>query len=276
MNMVVRNRSRLWSLVAAVISVQIGSGYGWAAGQAAKSDEAQPVQESVKVEPYTGPPIYLDEKEVVAAPTVMRHQTLKENFKGSEQIRVERQVAVFTDDHFEADGDYREYHPNGKLFAEGKFKSGRQDGEWSFWFDNGQLNRKANYKEGKPDGKWDVYRADGTLAAKRSFKNGVRDGDWTTYDATGKQPLSEEHYVDGKEDGEWKTWYPNGKLKQQVGYKLGQRHGKWSAWDENGKQRSEMNYVDGKLSGTATAWLPDGTKIIQEYKDNRLVSESKQ
>jgi antitoxin component YwqK of YwqJK toxin-antitoxin module len=230
-------------------------------------------KKNVTVEPYQGPPIYLDEAEQVAEPALLRRETLTEKFKDG-KVRIEREIAHFSDNHFEADGNYREYYPNGKLFVEGTYKRGRQDGEWTFYFDNGRINRKAFFKAGKPDGSREIFRADGTLRAKRQYSDGKRDGAWFTYDATGKKPLSEEHYANGKEDGVWKFWHPNGQLKEQISLKQGVRHGGSTQWDDKGEKRFEANFTDGKLHGTATRWFPDGRKVVQEYDEGKLVSQS--
>lgn len=230
-------------------------------------------QESVKIKPYTGPPIYLDEPEVVVKPTLVRHEKLEEKFPDGKP-RIEREVAIYSDNNFEADGLFREYYPNGQLFVEGQYRKGRQHGEWTYYYDNGQLNRKANYVDGQPDGQWEVYRADGTLAAKRSFRNGQRHGDWIVYDSTGKQPLREEHYDNGKVDGVWKYWYPNGQMKQQLSFRQGERQGTSIEWDEKGQKRVEVNYQNNKLHGTATRWLPDGRRVVQQYQEGRLESQS--
>jgi len=235
---------------------------------------AQQAGESVKIKPYTGPPIYLDEPEQVAAPTIVTREKIEDEYEDSGKLRTEREVARFSDNHFEADGIYREFYPNGQVFVEGKFRRGRQEGEWTYYFDNGKINRKATFKNGQPDGPREIFRADGTLVSKRGFREGRRDGEWTTYDKAGKQPLHEEHYVDGKPDGVWKTWYPDGQLKQQVGLKEGQRHGPTTEWDEKGQKRAEINFADGKLHGTATRWFPDGRKIVQQYKEGKLESQS--
>jgi antitoxin component YwqK of YwqJK toxin-antitoxin module len=232
-------------------------------------------KEGVKIRPYTGKPIYLDEPELVAAPTVVGRDVIKEQYKDG-KLRIEREIAKYSDDHIEAEGTYREYHPNGQLFVEGQFRRGRQNGDWTYHFENGQLNRKVTYNEGKLNGAWDVFRADGTLSTKRGFKDGQRDGAWVTYDKTGKQPLTEEHYVSGKEDGTWKVWYPTGQLKLQFGFKQGVPDGVRTEWDEKGNKRSELTMVNGKVHGTATGWSADGKKIIREYKDGRLIKESKE
>jgi antitoxin component YwqK of YwqJK toxin-antitoxin module len=244
----------------------------------AKSDSPgnKSAQERVTIQPYNGPPIFLDEREVIVPPSMVGREKITEKFDGSDKVRVEREVAKFSDNHYEPDGLYREYYPNGQTFAEGTFSRGRQQGEWTYYHENGKVNRKATYKDGQPDGAWEVYRADGTLAAKRAYDDGKRDGEWIVYNDKGDAPLREEHYADGKRDGVWKVWFPNGKLKQEIGFQAGVQHGKTAEWDENGKQRGEINYVDGKLHGTATLWTPDGRKVVQKYDAGRLVSEEKQ
>jgi antitoxin component YwqK of YwqJK toxin-antitoxin module len=227
------------------------------------------------VPPYDGPPIYLDEPEVIAKPTFVRRERIPPEKYADGKIRIEREVAHYSDYHVEADGIYREYYPNGQLFVEGQYQRGRQHGEWTFYFDDGKINRKSTYNNGQPDGAWDVFRADGTLSAKRSFKNGVRDGEWITYDETGKKPLREEHYLNGKADGVWKVWFPSGKLKQQAGFKEGMRHGATLEWNENGEKTIEINYADNKLEGKAMQRLSDGRTVTQEYKAGKLISQSK-
>jgi antitoxin component YwqK of YwqJK toxin-antitoxin module len=233
-------------------------------------------KDRVKVQPYTGKPIYLDQQEVVVAPTIVTHEPITEKYEKDGTPRVERQVARFSDNHFEADGFYREYYPNGKPFVVGEFRLGRQHGEWTYSYDNGQVNRKAVYKDGQPDGTWEVFRADGTLLAKRGFKDGQRHGEWIEFDSTGKQPLRESHYGDGKADGAWKVWYPNGQMKQQVNFKQGKREGLSEEWLEKGEKRSEVTFADDKLDGPTTVWLPDGSKVVQEYKAGKLIPEKKE
>jgi antitoxin component YwqK of YwqJK toxin-antitoxin module len=276
MTQYVGNARLVWGLLAALVLTQV-DGADCGAQEAAKSAApATAAQESVKVEPYTGPPIYLEEPAEVAAPTIVTRQTRKENYDDGKTVRVEREIALYSDNSLAADGIYREFYPDGKPFLEGQFVKGRQHGEWTYYFDNGQVNRKATFSEGKPNGSWEVFRADGTLAAKRGFKDGKRDGEWINYDETGKQPLTEEHYVAGEPDGVWKTWFPNGKQKQQVSFKQGKRDGVSTEWNDKGEKQVEVTYTDGKLNGTATRWLADGKTIEQKYENGRFISETRQ
>jgi antitoxin component YwqK of YwqJK toxin-antitoxin module len=266
MSVSLRDRTAWVAFVVAVMAVPI-----WGSGHVMAQQKAK---ERVTVKPYTGPPIYLDEAEQVTKPTIVRHDTdASEKFKDG-KVRIERQIARFSDGHFEADGSYKEYYPNGKLFVEGQYKRGRQHGEWIYYFDNGQVNRKATYKEGKPDGSRDVYRADGTLWSKRGFADGLRDGDWITYDATGNNPTAEEHYDKGKPTGVWKYWHPSGKQSRQISLKNGKKHGVTTEWDDKGEKRFEATFVEDKLHGTATRWFQGGRKIVQEYQDGKLIKQS--
>jgi antitoxin component YwqK of YwqJK toxin-antitoxin module len=268
-----------WRLIGVFTVALVVGQAGWstpclAADPPAAADKTN--QDSVKIEPYTGTPIYLDEAEQVAEPKIVTRETLREKYDDGTTIRVEREVAHYSDNNLGADGIYREFHPNGKPFIEGKFRNGRQEGDWTYYFDNGQVNRKATYQDGKPHGSWEVFRADGTLSAKRGFKDGLRDGDWITYDATGKQPLTEEHYVSGEPDGVWKTWFANGKLRQQGGFKKGKRDGMSDEWDDKGNKLLEANFTENKLNGTLKRFFADGKTIVQTYKDGKFVSETKQ
>jgi antitoxin component YwqK of YwqJK toxin-antitoxin module len=255
--------SRIGLVVAAIAQLSI-------VGALSAQDRAK---QSVKIQPYTGPPIFLDEREQVVAPTLVTTRIETETYKDG-KTRIEREISLFSDNHYEANGRYREFYPNGQVFVEGQYNRGRQDGEWTYYYDNGKLNRKATFNNGKPEGPREIFRADGTLMAKRNFAEGQRDGEWVTYDPTGKNPVAEEHYNKGKQDGVWKFWYANGKQRQQLNFKEGVPHGVAIDWDDKGQKRFERTFVDGKLHGTATRWLPDGRKIVQEFDQGKLVSQS--
>jgi len=228
-----------------------------------------------KITPYTGPPIFLDVPEEKPAAQLVERETITDKYDDG-KVRVEREIARYSDDRRAADGMYREYFPKGQLFVEGTYRDGAQHGEWTYWHENGTKSRTVTYKNGKPDGSWEVYHADGTLSAKRSYKEGKRDGNWALYDESGKQLLGEEQYTDGKADGVWKAWFPSGQLQKQIGFKMGMRDGEALEWDEEGNKRIEATYVENKPHGTATAWAPDGRKFIQKYEHGKLISRTEE
>jgi antitoxin component YwqK of YwqJK toxin-antitoxin module len=271
---------RTYVACAAAVAVALIGGITAAAADkpgfaAASSATDTGAENKVDIKPYTGKPIFLDEPEAPPASSMVERIVQTDKYSDG-KLHVERQVAKYSDNHFVADGFYREYYPNGQKFVDGQYKDGRQDGDWTYWHENGTLNRKLTYKDGLPDGSWDVHRADGSLMVTRSFKLGRRDGTWTYYDDTGKQPLRVEKYADGKADGEWKIWFPSGQLQRQISFKAGNRDGLAAEWDEKGNKRIEMNYVDGKPDGDSTSWTADGRKTVQHYKDGKLVPEPNQ
>lgn len=254
--------------LAAGLSVNVGS-----AALALAADAEANIE---KIEPYDYKknPIFLDEPETPPPASQVEKRVDSDKYADG-KLRYEREIIRFSDNHFVADGFYREFYPNGQKFAEGQYKNGRQEGTWTYWYDNGKENRKATYKNGQPDGSWTVYNIEGAIVSKRGFKNGRRDGTWVIYDATGKQPLREEQYADGKADGTWKVWFPTGKQRTEMNFKLGARDGAAIEWDDKGNKRAEVSYKVGKLDGTATLYGANGEKVIQKYNDGKLVSESK-
>src|SRR5437868_3127203 len=102
------------SLIAS-LAVALAAACGQAsAADPTPADSSGTQQESVKIEPYTGRPIFLDEPEqVAAAPTIVTRETIPEKYPGTQTVRVERQVAHYSDNNYAADGFYREFHPNG-------------------------------------------------------------------------------------------------------------------------------------------------------------------
>jgi antitoxin component YwqK of YwqJK toxin-antitoxin module len=238
---------------------------------AAAADNAQ---DSATIERYTGPPLFLDEPDAPPPASLVEKRVEVEKYPDG-KTRIERQVSRYSDDHYVADGFYREFYPNGQKFVEGQYSSGKQEGTWTYYHDNGKEQRTVTYKNGQPDGSWEVLNAEGAIVAKRSFKAGKRDGTWVVYDDTGKQPLREEVYTDGKANGTWKVWFPSGQIRTEISIKDRDRNGRYAEWDEKRKHRYELNYVDGKLDGTATLWGADGKKVTQQYAQGKLLKETK-
>jgi antitoxin component YwqK of YwqJK toxin-antitoxin module len=230
-------------------------------------------RETVGVQPYEGPPIFLDEPEdPVPATVVESKRTVKQNYPDGSPY-IERQVTRYSDERIINDGTYREFFRNGQLFVEGRFEEGDRQGEWTYWHDNGQKNRTVTYKDGLPDGGWEIFREDGTLEARRQFKMGQRDGEWIVYNESGDEPRQLMNFKDGQPHGTWKEWYPTGAQKGVYEFRDGKRHGEASEWAEDGSERARAHYKDGKLHGEVIKWDVDGKQYVQEYEDGRLVKD---
>jgi antitoxin component YwqK of YwqJK toxin-antitoxin module len=264
------NRYRIWIFFSFAVLFSAPA-HGQEASRDAGSGDA-PENNLAKIEPYTGPPIYLPESVQVEA-TLVGKRVDKEAY-GDGKPKIEREIATFSDDRMVNDGFYREYFPNGQVFLEAQYERGTPSGEWKYYHENGQIARTVKYENGKPTGEVEVRRADGNILAKRAYADGKRSGQWTVYNATGDKPLREEHYADGKPDGVWTVWYEDGTPAQESSFRDGKRHGLTTEWGKDGNKRAEVNFADGERDGKSTLWTPDGNTIEQTFRAGKLVSDA--
>ena len=223
--------------------------------------------EALRFEPYTGPPLYLDEQLTSAPdPIVVEVTPITERYADG-TIKLQRSLKKLSDNSFLSDGRYREFHPNGQPFVEGMINDGLNVGEWKYYYPNGQLRQSLSHRNGQIDGTWDIFRKDGSREGTRSFRGGIRDGEWLYYDETGERVTLKTTFRRGLMDGESNRYYVNGKMRQQRFFKGGQPVGTHLEWDEDGNQRVELNYVDGKLHGISRTWDDQGKVTNREYRD---------
>lgn len=240
-------------------------------GQDSSSEESR--RGSVKIEPYTGPPIFLPEDEPPPPPKEVESRVVKETFPGTETVRFERGVLRMSDDSILNDGDHKEFYSNGNIYVTGEFDHGVATGEWTYHHPNGELAKKVTYVQGRPNGKIEVFGEEGKLVARREYKNGLRVGQWDTYSADGEQKIREDHYRDGKANGVFKVWYSSGQLRREVTFAKGKQDGVAREWSQSGEKRAEINYKDGLKHGKATVWRLDGKVIKQTYNMGKLSTE---
>src|SRR3972149_1007078 len=115
-------------------------------------------------------------------PAFVAKQVVSDKYENG-QLRIEREIAKYSDNSYRAEGFHREYYSDGQMFLSGQYRNGQRDGEWTYWHPNGTVCRKVTFKNGLPDGSWEVHRADETLSAKRGYNSGKRGGTWGVYGA---------------------------------------------------------------------------------------------
>jgi len=233
---------------------------------AQSGDETQ-----LKIQPYTGDPILLEQPEAPPEPQIVERRVKKTAEFEDGKPRIVREVARYSDDSFVSNGSYKEYYQSGQVFVEGVFELGTRVGQWTYYHENGKVAKVVSYARGLPEGDVQVLRDDGTLKAKRTYKAGNRDGDWTMYDATGELILREEHYVDGKPEGVWKVWYESGKQWRETPFKAGVRDGTAIEWREDGSKRAEANFKEGLRDGPTISWSASGEKTEQLFEKGKRV-----
>ncbi len=116
--------------------------------------EVIPQQESIKIEPYTGPPIFLPESADPPAATRVEEKSITDYYdtESKEKPRVVRNVRRYSDDSVKNHGEYKEYYEGGQLFAEGGYDEGVPVGEWKYFHADGTLAKTVTYVAGRPDG----------------------------------------------------------------------------------------------------------------------------
>lgn len=233
-----------------------------------------PRQESVKIEPYSGPPIYLPQPTDPPPAKRVESRTVTEYYdpETEEKPRIKRTVVRFSDDSMKSDGEFQEFYESGQVFVEGQYDLGAPTGEWKYFHPDGSEAKTVNYNAGQPDGDIKLRRPDGTVQAERHFADGKRVGDWMVYGEEGEKPLIESHYNDGQPSGTWQVWYPNGQQRREIPFEDGKQHGTVTEWDEEGIKIAEMPYVKGVREGVARLWNKEGTVVEREYKEGKLVS----
>lgn len=228
----------------------------------------------VKIEPYTGPPIYLPKAGESVPATEVESSVKKEDYKNG-KVWIERGLTRFSDNSFVSDGVYREFYPDGQQFVEGEYDHGEPIGQWTYWRPTGQIAKKVTYKNGQPDGLIELFRADGTLEARKNFAEGKRDGEWETFAEDGQTRLTHHEYRQGTPTGDWKWWYENGQLQRESSFVDGKMNGVAQEWAEDGAKRAEVEFKEGKRHGLSKQWTPDGREVQQQYENGVPVSTHK-
>ncbi len=232
-----------------------------------------PARESVTIEPYTGPPIYLPEDEAPPPPIEVESTVVKENFPGTETVRFERRVVKYSDNSIVSDGPHKEFFSNGELYVEGEFDKGKAVGKWVYHHPNGTVAKEVTYEDGRPDGEVKLFNEEGKLVARREYVEGQRNGVWETYSEDGEQKLREETYKDGKADGAFRTWYTNGQLRQETQFVDGKLEGLATEWTRVGDKRAEVNFKNGVKDGPSKLWQTDGKVIEQNFAEGKPVAK---
>ena len=191
------------------------------------------------------------------------------------------------------DGEFRSYHPGGKLALQAYYRQNEPVGVWS-WFDpEGNLMRRVRYEhdrrvaldngeflqpeqvfrdpagritaEGimkfdKPHGPWRFYFPDGTPQVTGAYVTGVPDGTWLTYHRNG-QVIRRETFRLGILDGEFRRAYDGGLEAERGTYDQGLRGGLWRTWYENGQLATEGYFREDLREGEWRFFAQDGTLL---------------
>lgn len=71
-------------------------------------------------------------------------------------------------------GEYKTFHPNGRIQAQIFYKNGAPDGKARYWAKNGQLLTEHSFRDGVLDGIFRFWGENGTrFSVERFYRNGL-------------------------------------------------------------------------------------------------------
>ncbi len=123
----------------------------------------------------------------------------------------------------------------------------KKEGEYKKWHPNGQLNAQGYYKEGKEEGEFKEWYYTGQLSSQKYYKKGKFEGEYKSWWWTNGQSCVQCYYKEGVIEGEYKSWYSNGQLWVQWYYKEGKKEGESKRWDDQGNLISHKIYTGGEV-----------------------------
>jgi len=168
---------------------------------------------------------------------------------------------IFTDEGLR-EGLWKEYYPDGKLKATGKYSADKKVGNWKFFYPNGKLEQIGKYIDGNADSLWRWYYPTGKILREETFINGLSDGLMTEY-ANDGEIITSGDYIEGKKEGFW--YYVYGDTREEGDYANGMRNGKWKSYYNDGSLSYEGKFVDDLPNGEHT-WYWDNGKIKKQGK----------
>lgn len=116
------------------------------------------------------------------------------------------------------EGNYNEFHENGKIGCKGQYKDGKKVGKWTYYFSSGQVSNEGMFKDGNADGEWKSYYDNGQSKKVKLWKKGKLMDIISCFSPGGK-PLDKGTIVNG--NGTVKNYNSNGDLTTTKKYKNG-------------------------------------------------------
>lgn len=171
-------------------------------------------------------------------------------------------------------GEWTEFHANGKIRGRGFYENGVKTGDWIFYHPNGAVEQKGKYdKKGRPQGLWKWFYESGNLLREETYLNGKREGMMTEWsdirkDSSGNvtepQIITRGEFIDGMKEGRW--FFQLEDYREEGMYKNDNKDGPWESYYTNNNQlRFSGKFVEGLPDGIHTYYYPDG-KIKEQGK----------
>lgn len=153
------------------------------------------------------------------------------------------------------DGPHEFRAPDGALYGRSVVRNAT--GEWRAWHPTGKLGVQGRYERGCPEGEWRVWSPEGHLVVVDHYAQCRRNGLYTDYHEGGA-PRRSGQFVDGAEDGPWEQRWQNGKVEWLGQYVKGSREGTFKLFRWDGSPYRAGPYVDDVQQGNWQYFFPTG------------------
>lgn len=159
------------------------------------------------------------------------------------------------------EGQWKAYHPNGKLRYKGQFKDGIPYGDFYLYLNNGDLKTILSYRnEQEAFGKH--FYGNGDILAQGKYVERKKDSLWVTYGGNNIK-LEEGTYNLGEKNGHWITYFPDGTVAERKNYKDDIEEGKYEIFYSNSQLKQEAKFEKGMLEGNTVFYDREGLKILE-------------
>lgn len=133
-------------------------------------------------------------------------------------------------------GDYKEYHENGRLKHQAFYNNDKIDGCLKEWYNNGQLKSEHYYNKGIRIGNWTDYYQSGKIQFIQPYNElGLLNGILVSFFENGQERMRQELENGRNKDGvSYQVWFENGDKDSELTYKNGQMvvRKNWNSWGE--------------------------------------------
>lgn len=210
-------------------------------------------------------------------------------------------------------GECLVYYPNGNIWLELPFSSGKENGLVKRFDDAGRPVSQTPYRDGLADGKARFFYPSGGLWFEQVYSQGTPSGLPVVYSENLSAPVTrsdaagvekdkpfrlEAYYAAKTKSGEWngkgdrlagtaRLFHPEGAVFMQVPYAEGVPDGEEFVYDAAGRLRMRTGYVSGLRQGSGQIYYEDGSVLAdftyqngkpagtpRFYSEGRIQSES--
>ena len=160
------------------------------------------------------------------------------------------------------EGLFSSFHRNGRLQAEGQFRSGYEFGTWRFFSARGQRIEEGAFLNGLRTGRWVTYLDDGKPKVDGLWYEGGRVGRWlVTQSDGGPKPI--DYPMPAGLEWVAERWSEGGQLRRSGFLESGVKVGLWQTFHRSGEPRATGAFVNGVPSGPWT-FVDDEGYVVAE------------